>query len=41
MEALDELLTKNPRLVPGDYSDVVRALKKVHHSLVTRNRDES
>ena len=29
LEACEKLVTENPRLVPDDYGDVVKALKKV------------
>lgn len=33
LDALDNLLKSAPRLEPGDYADLVRALKKVYNFL--------
>lgn len=29
MEVVEKLTTENPKLLPGEYGDLVRALKKV------------
>lgn len=29
LEAVEKLVTENPKLLPGEYGDLVRALKKV------------
>lgn len=33
LDSLDNLLKNAPKLEPGDYADLVRALKKVKHSI--------